>query len=196
MALNPAVLFAGKITAPTAAYPYGSARDISAPSAGDGTPWIAALVNDIFGFQQAILDAGGAIVPSGSPDEVGASQYLTALNAIIATAVAAGSGGGFGATDLKKAISYVLLAADYADKTLVYTGAVDAAFTNLSSASLTAGDYVFFEHRGSAGLLTIDFANASDGIGNTALGISSKVLSPGQVIRLQFTGDANVWRLG
>jgi hypothetical protein len=45
---------------------------------GTGTPWEEKLVNDVFGFQQAMLDASG-ITPSGDPDEVGASDYLQSL---------------------------------------------------------------------------------------------------------------------
>ncbi|MCP4470204.1 MAG: hypothetical protein GY815_05890, partial [Gammaproteobacteria bacterium] len=42
-----------------------------------------ALLNDIFGQQQALLKASG-IVPSGSPDQVGASQYLQSIVEIAA----------------------------------------------------------------------------------------------------------------
>lgn len=50
-------------------------------SVGGAVPWEAALVNDVFGFQQSILSASGAI-PSGTPDRVGASQYLEALKKV------------------------------------------------------------------------------------------------------------------
>jgi len=81
MANNPETAFPGKITPSSAEYPFGKAQDITTPGDGTGTPWVAQLVNDVFGFQQALLDAAG-FTPTGSPDEVGASQYLDAVNAI------------------------------------------------------------------------------------------------------------------
>lgn len=89
MAINPESQYPGKITPATAAFPYGSARNVTVPGDGTGTPWEAALLNDIFGFQQALLGEA-AIVPSGTPDEVGASQYLTALKAVSDARVLAG----------------------------------------------------------------------------------------------------------
>ncbi len=78
MAINPETQYPGKITPSTPDYPYGAARNITLPGDGTGTPWESALVNDLFGFQQALLGEG-AIVPSGTPDKVGASQYLEAM---------------------------------------------------------------------------------------------------------------------
>lgn len=86
MAINPESQYPGKITPSSSAYPYGQARNITVPGDGTGTPWEAALVNDIFGFQQALLDRAG-IVPSGDPDSVLDSQYLTALEKIAGTTV-------------------------------------------------------------------------------------------------------------
>lgn len=82
MAINPETQYPGKIAPSTPDYPYGAARNVTLP--GTGTPWEAALVNDLFGWQQAILSEVG-VVPSGSPEKVGASQYLGALKAIAAT---------------------------------------------------------------------------------------------------------------
>ena len=78
MAINPSVKYAGKITAPSVAYPYGKAQNITVPGDGTGTPWEKDLLNDVFGFQQALLSEAG-IVPNGTPDAVGASQYLQSL---------------------------------------------------------------------------------------------------------------------
>lgn len=83
MAINPEAQFPGKIEPSSTEYPYGKAQNISVPGDGTGTPWEAVLVNDLFGFQQALLDAG-EIVPTGTPEEVGASQYLDALNILYA----------------------------------------------------------------------------------------------------------------
>lgn len=78
MAINPQTQYPGKITPGNADYPYGAARNITSPGDGTGTPWEAALVNDLFGFQQSLLASAG-LVPSGNPDKVGQSQYLDAL---------------------------------------------------------------------------------------------------------------------
>ena len=85
MAINPETLFVGKITPSSAAFPFGQARNITIPGDGRGTPFVAALINDVFGFQQSLLSAAD-LVPSGTPDEVGASQYLEALRVIVARA--------------------------------------------------------------------------------------------------------------
>jgi len=78
MAIDPESQYPGKITPATTAYPHGSARNVTAPGDGTGTPWEAALVNDLFGFQQALLSQAG-ITPSGTPDAANASQYLEAM---------------------------------------------------------------------------------------------------------------------
>lgn len=78
MAINPNDRYPGQTTAPSADYPYGGARNQSVPGDNTGTPLEADLINDIFGFQQALLEEAG-IMPSGTPDKVGASQYLSAL---------------------------------------------------------------------------------------------------------------------
>jgi hypothetical protein len=66
--------------APDANYPYGSARDISVPGDGTGTPYNENIVNDIWGWEQKLLDAA-SIVPSGNPETILASQYFTAMRA-------------------------------------------------------------------------------------------------------------------
>ena len=81
MAINNTTLpaYNGQVNAPTPEYPYGSARDDVVPGDLTGTPRVAAEINDLKGWQQALLAQAG-IVPSGDPDEVGASQYQDALN--------------------------------------------------------------------------------------------------------------------
>jgi len=79
MSINPSTEFVGKIdNSVPLEYPYGKAQNITAPGDGLGTPLVAALLNDIFGFQQALLKYSG-IVPSGTPDKLGASQYLQSI---------------------------------------------------------------------------------------------------------------------
>lgn len=63
-------------------YPYGAARDDLTPDDGTGTPLQEDWVNDVFGLQQALLNEA-SIVPSGTPDKVGSSQYLDAIKAVI-----------------------------------------------------------------------------------------------------------------
>lgn len=82
MALNPSVEFAGRITGPDSNYTYGSAKNDTSPGAFDGTPWRKALLDDIFGAQQALLVEAG-ITPSGNAETVLASQYLDAMKSII-----------------------------------------------------------------------------------------------------------------
>ncbi len=81
MALQLDIEFPGQSTPADANYPYGSARNVSAPGANDGTPLVARLVNDIYGFLQRLLDEAG-ITPSGNPDTVVDSDYYDALAAI------------------------------------------------------------------------------------------------------------------
>lgn len=82
MAIIPEDQYPGKITPANPQYPYGQARNITNPSDGTGTPWEQNLVNDLFGFQQALLVAAG-IEPSGVPDNAQVSQYLQALLAVV-----------------------------------------------------------------------------------------------------------------
>lgn len=81
MAIVISTQYPGKTNAPSAAYPQGSARNVTISGDGTGTPWEQVLVNDILGFLQAVLlDAG--ITPSGSADTALASDYLDGLKAI------------------------------------------------------------------------------------------------------------------
>ena len=83
MAISPIVQYPTQVAPVTSGYPYGGAQNITTPGDNTGTPWEAALLNDIFGQQQALLRAAG-IVPSGSPDQVGTSQYLQAIQLLAA----------------------------------------------------------------------------------------------------------------
>ena len=82
MAIRIVDAYPGKTAGVVDGYPHGKARNVTAPNDGTGTPLDAALVNDDQGFKQALL-AAADITPSGTPDEVGASQYLEALQKII-----------------------------------------------------------------------------------------------------------------
>ena len=84
MATNPNLLpdNSGRITAPDASYPYGSAKDDTTGIAGDGTPIKKALLNDTYGFYQWLMTQAG-IVPSGSADTALVSQLGESLISII-----------------------------------------------------------------------------------------------------------------
>lgn len=189
MAIDPKTQLANIDNTDPVGYPLGKAKNVSSPGSGDGTAFLALWVNDLWGYQQALLDSAG-IVPSGTPDKVGASQYLEALIAVIGA-----NSGGSGANENPQAGDYNLLTSDYGaanDKNVVYTGSGGDTFTHLTSASLTAGDYVFIEHRGT-GILEIDFANASDRRGAVSLGRTNLFLSPGEKVRYSLTDTTNVW---
>ncbi|WNO24208.1 putative tail fiber protein [Acinetobacter phage Scuro] len=85
MAIIPSDQYPGKTAGPTANYPLGEPRNITTPGDGTGTPWEAALVKDLFGFQQALLSAAN-ITASGDPDTALVSQYLEAIQTLIETA--------------------------------------------------------------------------------------------------------------
>lgn len=62
-------------------YPHGKARNASTPNDGTGTPMEKDLINDLLGFQQALVVTAG-ITPSGNPDKADASDLLDALEAL------------------------------------------------------------------------------------------------------------------
>ncbi len=70
--------FINRHTPADANYPQGSAKDETAPAAGDGSPYVKVRADDIFGLQQALLKAA-SIVPTGNADTALASQYMQAI---------------------------------------------------------------------------------------------------------------------
>lgn len=91
MAINPELQYTGRVAPPTPEYPYGAARNATSPGDGTNTPWEAALVNDLFGWQQALLSAAG-IAPSAAPEKATESQYLKAMLTLTSTRVVDVSG--------------------------------------------------------------------------------------------------------
>lgn len=75
MALDYRTTYGIQVLSGDPGYPYGKARNVTVSGDGTGTPWEQSLVNDWFGFLQSLLSASSA-TPSGTPDAVGASQYL------------------------------------------------------------------------------------------------------------------------
>lgn len=85
MAINPNTQYPGQVEAPDSDYPYGGAKNETVVDALDGTPFEKAMLNDIFGFQQAALSQAG-ITPSGNAETARASQYLAAMYQFMAEA--------------------------------------------------------------------------------------------------------------
>lgn len=81
MAINNAVRYPANSTPPDAAYPFGSAKNSSAPGAKNGYPWEKDQINDWLGFTQGLLNEAN-ITPSGNPDTVLISQHMDALKVI------------------------------------------------------------------------------------------------------------------
>jgi hypothetical protein len=79
MALNINTTYPAQTNPPNANYPFGEPRNVTAPGAGDGTPWEQAILRDIYGFLQKILQ-DAPIVPSGSADTAVASDYMDGLD--------------------------------------------------------------------------------------------------------------------
>lgn len=84
MALKLNERYPGRFSNPTAAYPQGSFKNRTTPDAKDGSYLEKDWANDKEGFFQSLLSAAG-LVANGSVDAVGASQYYSALTAIIGT---------------------------------------------------------------------------------------------------------------
>lgn len=80
MALDPGARYSGQL-ATDANYPYGKAQNVTVEGDGTGTPFEADLVNDLLGFQQALL-VEADITPSGTPDNANTSQYLEAVRVV------------------------------------------------------------------------------------------------------------------
>lgn len=76
--INVSTVYPGKTAAPDAAYPQGSAQNITTPGDGIGTPLEEQWVNDVFGFFQAAINEAG-ITPNGTPDSVSNPQILNAV---------------------------------------------------------------------------------------------------------------------
>lgn len=128
--------------------------------------------------------------PNSNQDPISTPAYWILLSDYLG-----GGGGGFGSDENPQGAAYSLVAGDYnSDKNVVYTGSGGEAFTHLTSASLTAQDYVFIEHRGT-GILEVKFANASDRLGTLSLGRTNIFLSPGEKVRFVLTDTANVWNV-
>lgn len=82
MAIDPSSTFPDNTLPATPSYPLGQARDVIDENDPFGTPYEALIVNDIWGFFQALL-ARANIAPSNNPDTAELSQYLQSIIGII-----------------------------------------------------------------------------------------------------------------
>lgn len=78
MALNYRDRYPGQTVDGGTSYPEGMARDVSVPGDGTGTPWQKDLLNDLWGFLQALTRAA-EIEISGEIDTALVSDRLNAL---------------------------------------------------------------------------------------------------------------------
>ena len=62
-------------------FPNTEAVNVSAAGAGDGTEFIAALINDQWGARQALMDRAG-LSPDGADEAPGTSQFMLALDRV------------------------------------------------------------------------------------------------------------------
>ena len=81
MAIIPKNEYVGRIDDTDVDFPQGKAQNLQGAVVGTGTPIEEKWVNDLFGWEQAILDEAG-ITPSGVADRVGASDYLDGLKVV------------------------------------------------------------------------------------------------------------------
>lgn len=81
MARRPLLLYPSQVDGSDSAYPDGKAQNDIVEGDGNGSPLEQAWVNELWGFQQAALDEAG-IAADGTPERVGASQYLRAIAAV------------------------------------------------------------------------------------------------------------------
>lgn len=85
MALKLSERYPGRFNIPSAGYPQGSFKNRTAPGAKDGSYLEKDWANDKEGFFQSLL-SGAGIAPNGDIDQVGSSQYYTAMLKILASA--------------------------------------------------------------------------------------------------------------
>lgn len=87
MALNPSASYPLQTVAGSPTMPYGAARDVITDDDGSGTPLHEDWVNDLWGFEQALLRESN-VTPSGVPDNAQTSQYVVALKRMVYGAIA------------------------------------------------------------------------------------------------------------
>jgi hypothetical protein len=167
MAINPGTQYPGKIDPSSADYPFGEARNINIPGDGTGTPWEAALVNDIFGFQQEILTRAG-LVPSGNPERVGQSQYIQALEKVLGVVLASISEGAAGVSVVNSQLyRFLSFAAEANDGGGAFVGRTAVAKSTHDGVNVVSPTVPPVSAQ-PGGTLAAREANFRDGLGETA----------------------------
>ena len=110
----------------TGTFPATTAKNSSTPGATDGTPLVAAMVNNIWGYFQALMNQAG-LTPNGVQEAYNASQILTASQLL------------FGATPGDLYQSLVQNPATLGVRALILTGQV---ITIASYPNLVANTYI------------------------------------------------------
>lgn len=64
------------------AFPDVVSKNVTSPGAMDGTPFIKDLIDDLWGFSQALMDAAG-LTPTGVVESASVSQRLEAIQKIV-----------------------------------------------------------------------------------------------------------------
>lgn len=185
MAIKPGDLFPGQSVAPSADYPLGSAQNITTPGDGTGTPLVAAILNDTWGFHQKLLNAAG-LVASGDPDTVPASQYYEALVALFSVGAASLVASG------KVQLTNVLGTSDALAATQSLVNALSTALTPVIAGDYSKWSVKIGRFKIQGGAYTID-ANETDII--TFSGVHTAYTGAhvffGPIIASASTGDAN-----
>lgn len=156
MAINPSVQLAPNVTAPDGNFPYGSAKDETAPGANDGTKYAKIRADDVFGLMQALLNYGD-IVPTGNPDTAlnkNSSQYGQSILHLVLSASTF--------TDVGAADAYILDVVDANPAPAKYKS--NMAFTFIATNSNTGASTVNVESLGIKSIVNGGVALTADEI--------------------------------
>lgn len=148
MSINPVTQYPGKVAPATPDNPFGTARNITIPGDGTGTPWESALLKDEWALHHAMLLNAG-MEPNGTPDSAENSQLFKAAKASIGNGANLLSNHNFiiaspddsqpppDATPRSYPPGFQIFSGVFANET---TGITDLTYIN-GRASFTAGDF-------------------------------------------------------
>lgn len=196
MAIRPIDAYPGQTAPVSPEYPHGGAKNETAPGNFDGTPYELAMLNDIFGLEQALLKAA-EITPSGNSDTAlnkTSSQYMQAILHMVTTGATFIDSGGVNA--------YVLSVVDDNPAPAAYRDKMTIAFTPTNTN--TGASTVDVEGLGVkdifaegvaliagalrvGGVVTLYFDLANDRFN---LGVRGANLGQANAVDLTLTGDA------
>lgn len=144
MSIIPEQSYPDKIAEASPEYPYGSARNITTPGDGTGTPLEQAWLNDDWGFKQALLTEAD-ITPSGAPDTATNSQYVAAVKALKKDASNVNyTGAGGVETDQAKKNADTLSIVDFGIEDGYIDNALDRCKAELLSRGFSSGAQILF----------------------------------------------------